>query len=285
MVGADTEMANSKIGLLIAVEQIERDIKTAQAAGLPVIALQARAGALMSRVAVALQEPAHVPPPHDNTMRDLMAHEAVRAMRTDRDRALAKKDMRDDDALLRVLEEHTEGKYIRIVRMISLVARFAGELKHTLIHPTVRNTYEQHVNEDDQYDAIHAHCGGLWHNVMDPGLSGNARIACENLARALPQLHGLNVQMVLEYDDDNHLLDYFCAVVAARWRANTVFAAGPYKTGNEQNAVTRALKDAVLLCRDYRVVNSNIEKAVHQPHAPTTLAELRGRGGPFSTSY
>jgi len=244
----------------------------------------ANAKGVLERVQQSLARQDALPPPPDNTMRDLMAHEAVRSMRVDRDRALARKDMRDDDALLRKLEEGTGGKYTAIVRMISLVARFAGELKHTLIHPTVRNVYEEHGAGNDAYAKMHAECQERWHKVMDPGLSGNARIACENLARALPQLQGLNVQMVLDSKDDK-LLDYFCAVVAARWRANTVFAAGPYKTGNEQNAVTRALKDAVLLCRDYHVTDSQIIKVSNVPRAPTTLAELRGRGGPFSTSY
>jgi hypothetical protein len=226
-----------------------------------------------------------LPPPPDNTMRDLMAQEAVRSMRVDRDRALAKKDMRDDDALLRVLENDEDTDYTSIVRMISLVARFAGELKHTLIHPTVRTKYADGQDDRDATANMHAYCQGQWDKVMDPGLSGNARIACENLARALPQLQGLKVEMVLEYKGDENLLDYFCAAVAARWRANTVFAAGPYKTGNEQNAVTRALKDAVLLCRDYRVIGNTIKKVSNLPRAPTTLAELRGRGGPFSTGY
>jgi len=239
---------------------------------------------VLKRVQESLERQDALPPPPDNTMRDLMAQEAVRSMRVDRDRALARKDMRDDDALLRKLEEGPGGKYTAIVRMISLVARFAGELKHTLIHPTVRNVYEEHLDGSGSYAAMHDECQERWHKVMDPGLSGNARIACENLARALPQLQGLNVQMVLDSKDDK-LLDYFCAVVAARWRANTVFAAGPYKTGNEQNAVTRALKDAVLLCRDYHVTDSQIIKVSNVPRAPTTLAELRGRGGPFSTSY
>ena len=239
--------------------------------------------ALLARVRTMMDGQDALPPPPDNTMRDLMAQEAVRSMRVDRDRALARKDTRDDDALLRVLEKKAD--YTRIVRMISLVARFAGELKHTLIHPTVRNTYEEHGDENDAFTHLHALCNGSWDMVMDPGLSGNARIACENLARALPQLQGLTVDMVLDYGVDDQLLDYFCAAVAARWRANTVFAAGPYKTGNEQNAVTRALKDAVLLCRDYRVVNRKIEKVHHPQRAPTTLAELRGRGGPFASSY
>jgi hypothetical protein len=239
---------------------------------------------VLERVQQSLARQDALPPPPDNTMRDLMAQEAVRSMRVDRDRALARKDMRDDDALLRVLEDGADPRYTAIVRMISLVARFAGELKHTLIHPTVRNVYEEHGAGNGAYAKMHKHCKGDWDKVMDPGLSGNARIACENLARALPQLQGLTVDMVLE-SKDYKLLDYFCAAVAARWRANTVFAAGPYKTGNEQNAVTRALKDAVLLCRDYHVTDSKIRKVSNVPRAPTTLAELRGRGGPFSASY
>jgi hypothetical protein len=259
-------------------------LRTAVDALLRVTDLDKSVEGVLERVQQSLARQDALPPPPDNAMRDLMAHEAVRSMRVDRDRALARKDMRDDDALLRVLEGGADPRYIAIVRMISLVARFAGELKHTLIHPTVRNVYEEHGAGNGAYAKMDAKCDGLWDKVMDPGLSGNARIACENLARALPQLQGLTVDMVLE-SKDYKLIDYFCAAVAARWRANTVFAAGPYKTGNEQNAVTRALKDAVLLCRDYHVTDSKITKVSNVPRAPTTLAELRGRGGPFSASY
>ena len=73
---------------------------------------------------------------------------------------------------------------------------------------------------------------------------------------------------------DPRPLDYFCAAVAARWRANTVFAAGPYKTGNEQNAVIHALKEAVTLCRDYAIQNNQLVYS-ERPSAPTTLQEIR----------
>lgn len=260
-------MDNTRAALLAAVRNVQNDTSDEG---------KVKAKALMGRVERALQLPEYVPPPADNAMRDLMAQEAVRCMRTDRDRALAKKDMRDDDALLRALEEHSV-QYANIVRMISLVARFAGELKHTLIHPTLRNVYDENVLAANAAGKMHELCEGQWDKVMDPGLSGNARIACANLSRALPQLGGVTVEMVLKYSGDDNVLDYFCSVVAARWRASSVFAAGPYKTGNEQNAVTRALKDAVMLCREYTVVDSAL---VHTGvlRAPTTLAELRGRG-------
>lgn len=260
-------MEYTRAALLTAVREVQDDKSEAG---------KVKAAALMSRVERALQQPEYVPPPADNTMRDLMAQEAVRAMRTDRERALARKDIRDDDALLRALEGHS-ARYANIVRMISLVARFAGELKHTLIHPTLRNVYDENVLVANAAGRMHELCDGQWDKVMDPGLSGNARIACANLACALPQLNGINVGMVLRYSGDSNVLDYFCSVVAARWRANSVYSASNYKTRNEQAAVTRALKDAALLCREYRVIRGDIVH-IGVPPAPTTLAQLRGRG-------
>ena len=61
--------------------------------------------------------------------------------------------------------------------------------------------------------------------------------------------------------------------MAARWRANSVFAAQPYKTGNEQEAVARALQDASARFCDYAINGSRVSWSPR--HHPQTLAELR----------
>jgi len=249
---------------------IEDDIAAAAlGAGVP-----ANAVPLLNRAVTALRAVDDVPPPADNTVRDLMAHEAVRAMRVDRERALAHKDIQDDDELIRLLNRGLPLQR-RVARMISLTARYAGELQHTLIHPDVRHAFKDQITEVAQRNAIGA-VAPTWHTLVDPGLSGNARIACQNIEDALPNLYGLTVDLILEYTDPKAdiLLDYFCAAVAARWRANTVFAAGPYKTGNEQNAVSKALNDAVRLCRDFKI-NGNRLVYEKRERLPTTLAEVR----------
>jgi hypothetical protein len=217
------------------------------------------------------------PPTPDHTIRNLMAAEALHAQRVDRERALARQDIQDDDELLRVLNREGTVQVKKTCRMISLVARYAGELQHILIHPDVRESFKTTLVEDDRYNEMMALTQqGMWYKLVDPGLSGNARIACQNIENALPQLHGITVDSVIQYTDDKQeeLLDFFCAAVAARWRANTVFAAGPYKTRNEQAAVTRALNDAVRLLGDF-FMDGNRLKYTKRPRPPTSLNELR----------
>jgi len=217
------------------------------------------------------------PPTPDHTIRNLMATEALHAQRVDRERALARQDIQDDDELVRVLNQDGTPNVVRTCRMISLVARYAGELQHVLIHPDVRDSFKTTPDEDDRYtDMMQLTKQGQWDMLVDPGLSGNARIACQNIENALPQLHGITVKSVIEYTGNKHdeLLDFFCAAVAARWRANTVFAAGPYKTRNEQAAVTRALNDAVRLLGDFFMDGDNLRYR-KRARPPTTFAELR----------
>jgi len=244
-------------------------VVAAAAAGAP-----NNAADILTRGARALRAVDDIPPPADNTVRDMMAHEAVRAMRVDRERALAHKDIQDDDELIRLLNQGNALE-MRVARLISLTARYAGELQHTLIHPDVRHAFKGQDIEAAQRNAIRA-VAPTWHTLVDPGLSGNARIACQNIEDALPKLYGLTVEKILEYRDekDDILLDYFCAAVAARWRANTVFAAGPYKTGNEQNAVSKALNDAVRLCRDFTITGDRLVYA-KRARQPTTLEAVR----------
>lgn len=220
-----------------------------------------------------------IPPAPDNTVRDIMAREAAHAMRTDRERALAKEDMQDDNEFIFILHGSGNERARKTARLISIAARYAGELQHTLINPLKRQQLKDakldgYDDKKDLWNAIREG-GDSWDDIVDPGLAGNARIACQNVADALPRLHGLQVEHILSYNGQNEkeLLDYFCAAVAARWRSTTVFAAGLYKTGNEQVAVRVALKEALQICRDYSLVNNNIEWCP-RPKAPTCIAEI-----------
>ena len=218
------------------------------------------------------------PPPPDNTVRDIMAQEAARAMRSDRERAIAKGDINDDDAFIRDLHAVNSPPYTKIAKLISLTARFAGELQHNLIHPGLRFTWKNRELHQEEGTDVIKRVGPNWAEIVDPGLVGNARITCKDIADAHFRLRYLTVDMILACDDYS-ILDFFCAAVAARWRANSVFAAGPYKTGNEQQAVLHALREAVALFRDYKVEHGNLTLSARQP--PTSLRELRGFDGPF----
>ena len=229
------------------------------------------------RAARALREAGNIrePPPPDNTLRDIMAHEAARAMRSDRERLIAKSEINDDEEFIRALRSKGDDKLNKIAKLISLTARFAGELQHNLIHPDVRHTWKEKVDKGGQSsDAVPA--DKPWHDLVDPGLVGNARITCQNIVDAHPRLRGLGVELILNSDEPS-VLDFFCAAVAARWRANSVFAAGPYKTGNEQQAVLHALNEAVSLFRDYHVRDNQLTLSPRPP--VTTLSQIRGLGG------
>lgn len=118
-----------------------------------------------------------------------------------------------------------------------------------------------------------------WTVLVDPGLAGNARMACNDLASRLPRLKKMTMHHVLttardESDERNNMFtDYFCGAVAARWRATSVFSAQPYKTRNEQNAVVQALSDAHVRLRDYTIDG---DRVVFKPRPqPTSLAQVR----------
>lgn len=228
------------------------------------------------RAVRALREASNIrePPPPDNTLRDIMAHEAARAMRSDRERLIAKSEINDDDAFIRDLRSKHEDKLNKIAQLISLTARFAGELQHNLIHPGLRYNWKD--AKDTGREGVDAIITDDWTKIVDPGLVGNARITCRNIADAHPRLQGLQVEWILD-SADGSVLDFFCAAVAARWRANSVFAAGPYKTGNEQQAVLHALNEAVSLFRDYTVRNDQL---ISNPRPRvTSLSQIRGLGG------
>ena len=118
-----------------------------------------------------------------------------------------------------------------------------------------------------------------WTVLVDPGMAGNARMACNDLAMRLPRLRKLTMKHVLntakdDSDERNCMFtDYFCGAIAARWRANSVFSAQPYKTKNEQNAVVQALSDANIRLRDYAIEGDLV---VFKPRPqPMTLSEMR----------
>ena len=210
-------------------------------------------------------------PPPDNTLRNMAAQEAFRNARADRERRIAKAEINDDEAFVRNLRE-LGGIYAQTALFISSVARFAGELQHSLIHPDVRqkwadaegNSYvKQHIIQEHTTD---------WESIVDPGLAGNAYMVCSNIATAYPQrLQDLSPAMIVEAGD-HKLIHYFSATVAARWRTNAVFGAGVYKTGNQQDAVAQALREAIRLFAHYKVNDGQLQHApLRTP--PTTLQE------------
>jgi hypothetical protein len=85
------------------------------------------------------------------------------------------------------------------------------------------------------------------------------------------------MKMVAGTKPDEHsciFMDYFCAVVASRWRANSVLAAQPYKTKNEQEAVMLALHESSRRLCDFAFTGTQVTwcPRIH----PGSLAELRG---------
>ena len=144
--------------------------------------------------------------------------------------------------------------------------------------------FREHVltvlsNHFDTFSAFKRRKKDAWTVLVDPGLAGNARMACHDLSTRVPLLRNLTMTHVLstamndEDERSNMFTDYFCGAVAARWRANSVFSAQPYKTRNEQSAVVQALADASVRLRDYAIENSCV---VFRPREqPKTLAQLR----------
>ena len=118
-----------------------------------------------------------------------------------------------------------------------------------------------------------------WTVLVDPGLVGNARMACSDIAsrnprlRALQVTHVMNAARHMQDERSATFVDYFCGVIAARWRANSVFAAQPYKTRNEQQAVAQALTESSIRLHEYTIDGDSI---AWQPRPqPRSLHELR----------
>ena len=154
------------------------------------------------------------------------------------------------------------------------MARFAGELQHSLIHPDLRRHWSDAAgNNAAKQAAIRANSpGGAWDSIVDPGLAGNAHMVCSNIATAYPtRLPNLRPDMIINHADVS-VPHYFSAAVAARWRANAVFNAGVYKTGKQQEAVSQSLREAIRLFANYHIRNGALEHAP-QPPPPATLQD------------
>lgn len=231
--------------------------------------------------------PTHnAPAAEEASFQDLLAKETLHVLRSERDHNLASEETKNDHAYIEIINNVPE--LAHVARMIALVARYAGELPHDLINPAMRAKFEQHVDthssENEQLQMLEQNIPGFktkdWEQFVDPGLAGNARIACYDVEQALPRLSGITMRHVSDFakeKKDEHakmFVDFFCAVVAARWRANSVLAAQPYKTKNEQDAVLLALRESSKRLHNFRLLNGNIQFCVRRP--PTTLAELRG---------
>ena len=233
--------------------------------------------------------PAAPPPSNESNIGELITKETLRVLQTERDHELARDETQSDHEYIDYIKHIKDGRFQHIARMIALVARYAGELPHDLIHPSTRQLIHKEVDTSDTKLARNAKVEQMcdtyqwtWEDFVDPGLAGNARIACYDIGQELPRLRALNLDHVMntmtfepstEYT--NMFTDYFCAVVAARWRANSVLAAQPYKTKNEQAAVMVALHESSKRLCEYALSN---QRVLYMPREhPTTLAELRGR--------
>lgn len=230
----------------------------------------------------------HVPVASQSSMQDLLTKETLHVLRSEREQNLASEETKNDYAYIEVIGSIPG--FTDVARMIALVARYAGELPHELISPTMRSTFDNHI---DIHDTIQEQKAALkrvgkpfaeytWEDFVDPGLAGNARIACYDVGQALPRLNGMDIEHVFDMVKDRGsthakvFMDYFCAVVAARWRANSVLAAQPYKTKNEQEAVMLALRESSRRLNDFAFDGKSIRYSRRCP--PTTLSELRGSG-------
>ena len=258
-------------------------------------ALQAsngRGSAVLKRALTFIEKmdatPQHVPAAQPSSVQDLLTRETLHVLRSEREHNLASEETKNDYAYIDIIGRIPGFKHV--ARMIALVARYAGELPHDLINPTMRSTFANHIDMNDSIEEQRAAFARLgkplaeytWEDFVDPGLAGNARIACYDIGQALPRLNGMDIEHVFQMVRDpgsKHakvFMDYFCAVVAARWRANSVLAAQPYKTKNEQEAVMLALRESSRRLNDFALHNDCIKYDQRRP--PTTLSELRGSG-------
>jgi hypothetical protein len=243
-------------------------------------------GGVLDRARQTLLAMETIPPVRDDhAVRDMLTKEAIEVIGDDRKRNIAQQEGKVDNKYIDVLRAAGRS---HVAQLIALTARFAGELIHEYIHPRKRELMDEFrttTTDDRELAALVVFPGDRWYDLVDPGLAGNARIACKNIGDALPRLYGLTMEAVMESvkldgKGMREFLDFFCAAVAARKRANSVLAAGAYKTGNEQTAVMTALRDSLTLCRDYQMTNNRVHLSMKQPPC-RTLSELRGLGGPF----
>ena len=204
--------------------------------------------------------------PPDNTIRNMAATEAFRNARQDRDRKIAKLEMHNDEAFLQDLRQSNLAMHEKVAQLIASVARFAGELQHSLIHPNLRDEWE---SSDLAARIPLLRSTSSWHDLVDPGLAGNAQLVCHNIETAYPsRLRGLRPEHIINdraSDKDKQVVYHFSAAIAARWRANAVFNASTYKTGNQQVAVEQALREAIRAFSHYRLSNDQL---LYQPPPP-----------------
>lgn len=230
----------------------------------------------------------HATAAETSSVQDLLTKETLHVLRGEREHNLASEETKNDNAYIDIISHIPSFEHV--ARMIALVARYAGELPHDLISPTMRNTFKNHIDMHASIEEQTMELARLgkpldkhtWEDFVDPGLAGNARIACHDIGQALPRLTGVDIEHVFFLVQDNTapyakvFMDYFCAVVAARWRANSVLAAQPYKTKNEQEAVILALRESSRRLNSFSFNGTKIEYSRRYP--PTTLSELRGSG-------
>lgn len=228
----------------------------------------------------------HVQVEGQQSVQDLLTKETLHVLRSEREHNLATEESHNDYAYIEVIS--TIPRMKNVGHMIALVARYAGELPHDLINPFMRRHFTTTANARNQpREQIQElkRAGVIqdsmtWEEYVDPGLAGNARIACHDIGQSLPRLNGIDVEDVLNMANQTTtkhtktFIDYFCAVVAARWRANSVLAAQPYKTKNEQEAVMLALRESSKRLLDFTFDGKDINYSRRYP--PTTLSELRG---------
>jgi len=235
-----------------------------------------------------------VQPDRDTTTRDLLTKETLSVLRQEREHDLSTEESTNDYEYIELIGEIFNGQYKHIGRLISLTARYAGELPHDLIHPSTRRRIQlrlkkgEYESEDIRVLEVESEIGNAhsWETFVDPGLAGNARIACTEVASLLPRLTGMNMNHVNRYtsgivegEPHHAFLDFFCAVVACTWRFNSVMAAQPYKTKFEHEAVGKALRLASNRLHEYSIENDHIQYRPRRP--PRTLQALRGDGGAF----
>jgi len=226
----------------------------------------------------------------------MMTKETLGLLRQEHDHELASAETKSDNEYIDNIGRISGGAWRHIAKMIALTARYAGELPHDLIHPATRASIDARLRRG-QYagrperdreieEAIRDIPGSTtWETFVDPGLAGNARIACHDIANQLPRLYGMNVDHALSYIGGgapraNTFADFFCAVVACTWRFNSVMAAQPYKTKYEHAAVQQALRIATLRLTDFALEEDQIMYSPRNP--PRSLAELRGGSGAFA---
>ena len=255
----------------------------------------ARAGGPLARAIqyISRMDPSAEDEAGSNAVSELLTKQTLHVLQEEREHELATDETQSDHEYIEYIRLIQGGRYKHIARMIALVARYAGEVPHELIHPTTRQIIRDGVDTSDSRQArlskvedLCARYQWTWEDFVDPGLAGNARIACYDIGQQLPRLraitlyHVMNTMKAPANSESEHMFtDYYCAVVAARWRANSVLAAQPYKTKNEQAAVVVALHESSRRLCDYALQGQQV---VYSPrYHPRTLAELRdsARGG------